>query len=394
MIQSQPISSTAHILISFQPIQVTTPHRSNHHLHVVEFEPTPVMSTYGLAFAVGEFELAQRHVGTFPKFINIGLHTPLGRSGEGQFALDWIQGCIEFYQDYFDIPLKMDKLDILSLSSHVPGGLGNWSLITCHESEFLLEPAAEDDIEAKILIARTVSHLIAHQWIGSLVSMDWWNSLWVTEGLLTVLEYTSIHSLEPELDMWHRFVGDVVLKALEADALRSTHPLDGDVQYSEIKEGFDVISSGKGAVILRMCHQYIGESLFQTGIQEYLKRFSHGTASSVDFLNLLEEVSKKPVRALFDVWIKKSGFPLLKIEDFECYGSTRVVTVVQEAFLPETIDSNYRSYLQRASWIIPIQVSLARNPYIPVKEFLMEKRIQRFKIQDTNFHEWFLVNYT
>lgn len=354
------------------------------------------MSPHLLGFAIGEFDKVSGHVGSGADFVSINVYTALGLADKATEAIEWAKSLHEFYKTYFDVPYALKKIDILGVTSEPEGALENWGLIVCDQQQLLTRNA--NDLEESICRARALSHKLVQQWLGNLVSIVWWNHLWWKEGLATFFEHYSITSLQrnrSEYNIWIRFISGVFVKALEADTHRITHPLDTEVRYpTEIREIHDKISNRKAASIIRMCYHYIGEKTFQRGIQEFINRFSYSNASSTDLLAVLEEMSEKPVIEVMESWTKQTGFPLVKVEgsQYDTNGNCRIITLQQDWFFKEAIYIGEKSAsASKTKWVIPIQISLGHNPSIPIKEILMDKRTQKFKIQDITSQEWFLV---
>ncbi|MEK6933203.1 MAG: M1 family metallopeptidase [Nanoarchaeota archaeon] len=273
------------------------------------FNESPIMSTYLLAFAVGNFE----HIESKTKNnILVRVITTSGKRSQGKFALDIAVKCLEYYEDYFNIPYPLPKLDLMAVPEFESGAMENWGLITYREAQLLFD---EQDSSAgvKEAVALTVSHEIAHQWFGNLVTMKWWNDLWLNEGFASWIEYKAVDSIFPEWDLWTKFFSDEVASGLSLDSLNSSHPIEAKViNPDEISEIFDSISYNKGAAIIRMLEQYLSEKSFREGLRFYLNKFKYGNATTEDLWMSLQKISGKQVKNLMDSWTKQTGYPIIK----------------------------------------------------------------------------------
>jgi len=274
----------------------------------VSFETTPVMSTYLLAFIVGKLEHIEGRTkrGTIVRVIT----TP-GKKEQGHFALDAGIRTLEFYEDYFGIPYPLPKLDMAAAPDFAAGAMENWGLITYRESMFLINPAHSSEARKQVA-AIVVAHEIAHQWFGNLVTMDWWNQLWLNEGFASWMEYHAVDALFPEWHIWDQFLGNDYAPALEADSLRTTHAIEvppGSVE--SMRQNFDTVSYSKGASVVRMIHSMIGPEAFRTGLKLYLERHAYGNTVTEDLWRALSESSGKPIKEIMDTWTKQPGYPVI-----------------------------------------------------------------------------------
>jgi puromycin-sensitive aminopeptidase len=294
----------------------------------VSFRTTPIMSTYLAAFAVGLFE---RIEATTKDGTKVGVLTTPGKKDEGQFALGIAVKILDFYNEYFGTPYPLYKLDMLAVPDFAAGAMENWGLITYRETAILV--SKEHSSAARLQrVATVVAHELAHQWFGNLVTMEWWTQLWLNEGFATFMQYHAVDHVFPEWDIWDQFTSEEMSFALSADALRTTHAVEVEINHpSEIGQNFDAISYSKGAAIIRMIHEHIGALAFRDGLRLYLKRHAYKNAVTEDLWQALEEVSGKPVREIMDSWTKQKGYPLVTIVPHETKADTYVFS--QERFL-------------------------------------------------------------
>jgi aminopeptidase N len=275
------------------------------------FETTPHMSTYLLAFVYGEmgFKEAKTKDGTI-----VRTYATPDNVQFTDFALEVAVNCLNYYNDYFDIPYPLDKCDLIALPDFASGAMENWGCITFREQCMLVDPN-NTSLPNKQYVAMVVAHELAHQWFGNLVTMRWWTDLWLNEGFASWVEYLAIDKLFPEWEMWTQFAVDEQQRAFKLDALEHTHPIEVPVHHpDEIRTIFDTISYSKGASVIHMLHQYLGPDVFRDGLRHYLKRHAYGNTDTVDLWQALEEISGKPVKEFMHAWTSQSGFPLISAQ--------------------------------------------------------------------------------
>ena len=273
------------------------------------FETTPVMPTYLVYLGVGEFEFIG---GTTADGVAVRVAATKGNAKRGRYALGLAKELLGLYGRYFGSPYPLPKLDLIAVPDFAAGAMENWGAITFREAVLLYDPKTSST-RTKQFIAEVVSHEIAHQWFGNLVTMGWWNDLWLNESFATFMATKFVDMLHPEWDMWEQFAGDAVATAMSLDALRSTHPIDVVVSSpSEIREIFDAISYDKGGSILLMVEDYVGEAAFRRGLRRYLKDHAYGNAAGSDLWDAIGAASGLPVRRLVQAWIGREGFPMVE----------------------------------------------------------------------------------
>ena len=285
------------------------------------FETTPIMSTYLLYLGVGEFEYLDGDDGI------IRVVTTLGKSHLGRYALEMTRLLLPEFENYFGISYPLPKLDIIALPDFAAGAMENWGAITFRE-RLLLYDEENSSTRTKQLIAEVLSHELAHQWFGNLVTMKWWNDLWLNESFATFMATKILDRLHPEWSLWDQFIDESVNSAMQMDALHSTHPIDVRVDSpSQIREIFDAISYDKGGCVLRMLEDYVGYGTFQNGLRAYLEKFEYGNAAGADLWECIEDVLGSPVRSMVETWLAQDGFPVLSATLQE-----NVVSLRQERF--------------------------------------------------------------
>ena len=280
-------------------------------LKTVRFAETPVMSTYLLAFIVGEFDYVETQT---KEGVTVRVYTPVGRREQGRFALDVAARTLSFFHEYFDIAYPLPKMDLLAIPDFAAGAMENWGAVTYRETAILVDPE-ESSAGTRQRVAIVVAHELAHQWFGNLVTMEWWTHLWLNEGFASWIEFLAVDHLFPEWDMWTQFVYTDFGRALSLDGLKSSHPIEVEVRDpKQISEIFDGISYSKGASVIRMLRAYIGAEPFRRGLQRYLGRHQYANATTEDLWQALAEESGKPVKQIMDTWTKQTGYPLVTVD--------------------------------------------------------------------------------
>src|SRR3989338_2676344 len=269
------------------------------------------MSTYLLAFIVGDFEYIE---GKSEDGTLVRVFTTPGKKDQAKFALEVAKKCMDFYEDYFKIAYPLPVLDLIAIPDFAAGAMENWGAVTYRESTILVEEE-KSSVGNKQWVALVIAHELAHQWFGNLVTMEWWTHLWLNEGFASFIEYLAIDHIFPDWDIWTQFVSTEMADAFSLDALKNTHPIEVEVGHpAEISEIFDKVSYSKGASVLRMLWKYLGEKDFQKGLQHYLKRHAYGNAQTEDLWKALEEVSGKPVGKFMKNWTSKAGHPVINVK--------------------------------------------------------------------------------
>ena len=275
-----------------------------------KFEKTPIMSTYLVYLGVGEFEYLVSKIGK----TQIRVVTTKGNKSKGKFAIDLGKKLLSSYEKYFGIKYPLPKLDLIAVPDFAAGAMENWGAITFRETILLYDPNTSST-KTKQFIAEVISHEIAHQWFGNLVTMKWWNDLWLNESFATFMATKFVDKFYPEWDLWNQFVEDAMNVAMGLDSLKTTHPIDVKVNSpAEIREIFDAISYDKGGCILRMLEDYVGEPNFRKGLKNYLAKFKYANAKGQDLWDAIGKASKMPVSTMVNSWLKQPGFPLIEIK--------------------------------------------------------------------------------
>ena len=274
---------------------------------VIRFADTMVMSSYLVAFVVGRLEATEAvDVEGTPLRV---VHVP-GKAHLTGFGLDVGAFCLRWFQRYYGIEYPGDKVDLVALPDFAAGAMENLGCITFRESLLLVDPATSTQNERQ-LVADVVAHELAHMWFGDLVTMRWWNGIWLNEAFATFMEIAACDAYRPDWERWTSF-GVERSVAFETDALASTRSVEYEVRSPADCEGmFDVLTYQKGGALLRMLEQYLGAERFREGVSHYLRTHAYANTETNDLWDAIEHTSGDPVRRIMDSWIWQPGFPLV-----------------------------------------------------------------------------------
>src|SRR5437773_775216 len=313
---------------------------------VVSFKQTPKMSTYLFYLGVGKFvEEHNRHGQTHL----YAAHARPKGSIKTEFSFEAAQKVLDYYESYFQIPYQLPKLHQVAVPEFAYGAMENWGAITYRE--ILMHVDQNTSVRAKKAVAGVIAHEIAHMWFGDLVTMKWWDDIWLNESFATFMGHHAVDQGYPQWKVWQDFVRTQTSGAMGRDGLRSTHPIEARVKNpEEIEELFDEISYGKGASILRMIEAYIGPDKFQKGVAKYLEKFRYSNASGQDLSSHLQEASGTDVNRIMEAWISKPGFPII------------TGTLPEKKLLLEQERFVMAGGIEKQSWPVPITMMVDGKP--------------------------------
>ncbi|XP_069819052.1 endoplasmic reticulum aminopeptidase 1-like [Dendropsophus ebraccatus] len=325
-----------HNAVSNMPIVKTVPVGDG--LLEDQFDVTVKMSTYLVAFIVSDFRSISQVTN---RGVKISVYTVPHKIDHAVYALDAAVKLLDFYEEYFHIPYPLPKQDLAAIPDFQSGAMENWGLTTYRESSLLYDPKTST-ASSKLWITMVIAHELAHQWFGNLVTMEWWNDLWLNEGFAKFMEYISVNITYPELQVDDRFL-DKCFRAMEVDSLNSSHAVSTPVENPEqIMEMFDEVSYDKGACILNMLQDYMGSESFEAGIIQYLRHFSYRNAKNEDLWDSMTDICPSEdsasgnketsgfcrkgqskshwtdnniidVRSMMNTWTLQKGFPLVTV---------------------------------------------------------------------------------
>ncbi|KAG0651089.1 Aminopeptidase 2 [Hyphodiscus hymeniophilus] len=294
----------------------------------VTFNKTPPMSTYILAFAVGDFNFIETNNFRVPVRVYA---TADNNIEHGRFNLEHTARILKTFERIFDIEYPLPKLDMIAVPSH-EGAMENWGLIIFGDS-FLLVDEKESSAEAFRQSGSTVVHEVAHQWFGNLVTMEFWDGLWLNESFADWAELYAWETLDPSWQMWLQYAVGGYQEGLVSYSNKASHPIEVPVnKATEINQIFDDISYNKGCGVIRMISRHLGVEIFIKGVQNYLKEAAYGNALTSDLWAALSEVSGKDVAKMMGTWTKHIGYPVIHVTENE---SAETITVTQHRYLQD-----------------------------------------------------------
>lgn len=293
----------------------------------VTFNKTPLMSSYLLAFIIGDLKVIETNDFRVP----VRVYATIDKDIEhGRFALDVAAKTLDFYEKTFDSKFPLPKMDMVAIPDFSAGAMENWGLVTYRVVDLLLDEKMSG-ASTKQRVAEVVQHELAHQWFGNLVTMDFWDGLWLNEGFATWMSWYACNHFFPEWKIWQSYVTNDLQSALSLDSLRSSHPIEVPVKRAdEINQIFDAISYSKGSCVLRMISRYLGEQTFMEGIRRYLKKHAFGNTETGDLWAALGDASGKPLENVMDIWTKNVGYPVITVTENE---DSKSIHLKQNRFL-------------------------------------------------------------
>ncbi|MCH8222013.1 MAG: M1 family metallopeptidase [Chloroflexi bacterium] len=329
---------------------------------VVVFADTMKMSTYLVAFIVGPFEA------TDPVDVDgvpLRIVHPIGKGHLAEYALEVGEFCLRHFSKYYDIPYPDKKVDLVAVPDFAAGAMENVGCITFREVLLLLdrEKVTQGELSR---VADVISHELAHMWFGDLVTMRWWNGIWLNEAFATFMATSAVDAFQPKWQRWVQF-GLERSAAFDVDSLGSTRPIEYPVESPQDAEGmFDLLTYEKGGSVLRQLEQFLGEEGFRDGIRHYLKKHSYGNTETGDLWDAIEEVTGQPARRIMDSWIFQRGFPIVNVSLSD---DRRTLTLSQRRFLftpPEEADETL--------WSVPLVIKIRSAGGETVRRELLEDR--------------------
>jgi aminopeptidase N len=337
------------VAVSNMPIAKTTP--AGPGLKHVEFETTPRMSTYLLALVAGDMSALHASAGG----AQMNAYAPTGEQDQAAYALEIEKQVLPFYNAYFGVPYPLPKLDLIAIpGNYAAGAMENWGAITFVDNAMLFDPKnSSPDTRQQIYV--TVAHEMAHQWSGDLVTMGWWDNIWLNEGFATWMENKAADHFNPTWQIWPR-AHEVRETAMAQDAQPTTHPIQQVIRdVSQANTAFDQISYEKGEQIIRMIEDWLGPDVFRDGMRRYMKAHEYGNATSADLWAALSAASHKDVAHVASGFTEQPGIPLV-VAARSCLGAKATLLLTQERF---TI---HDPHAKKLTWTIPVSVGAPGTP--------------------------------
>jgi aminopeptidase N len=314
----------------------------------VSFAPTPKMSSYLVVLTTGELERLTAEVDG----VTVGVVTTSGKSGQGRFALDNAVRLLSYFNDYFGVKYPLPKLDLIAVPGGIGGAMENWGGITFFESRLLFDPLTASDT-ARRGIFSILAHEMAHQWFGDLVTMGWWDNLWLNEGFASWMQEKAAEHFYPQWKNWLNGYGQKQF-AMALDARRTSHPIQQAVaDQREATTAFDGITYSKGQAFIRMLENYLGEQPFRDGIRRYMAAHAYDNTTTADLWQALEGAAGKPVAGIAASFTEQDGVPLILAES-SCSGNDQRMTLRQDRFV--IAPGSAAAAFSPRHWQVPIAV--------------------------------------
>ncbi|CAL4084418.1 unnamed protein product [Meganyctiphanes norvegica] len=341
--------SQGYIALSNMPVEKETPNMPRGGLTEVEFQYSVPMVTYLACFIVCDFEYVETKTQDNKNFRVYATKDQINRT---QYSRDIGVHILNYFEDYFEVDYPLPKQDMIAIPDFVSGAMEHWGLITYRETSLLYDDRGSSSYN-KQRVASVVSHELAHMWFGNLVTLEWWDDLWLNEGFASYIEYKGVASYETDWDMESQFVVNDLQRVFTLDAQLSSHPIVQEVNHpDEITEIFDAISYSKGASVLRMLENFLGNEDFRLGVRNFLRNNKYGNAVTKDLWDELEKTSSEKVKVgdIMDTWTRQMGFPVLNIKT----ANSGKIEVRQERFLadPDAVSPNDSKYGYK--WDVPV----------------------------------------
>ncbi|MTV16110.1 MULTISPECIES: M1 family metallopeptidase [Bradyrhizobium] len=331
-------------------------------LKKVAFAPTPKMSSYLFVLTVGELERVTADAGG----VTVGVVTTEGKGGQGRFALDSAVKLLAYYNDYFGVKYPLPKLDLIAVPGGFGGAMENWGGITFFESRLLFDPATSAETARRGIFA-IIAHEMAHMWFGDLVTMAWWDNLWLNEGFASWMATKASEQFYPEWQGWLNGYGAKQF-AMTLDARRTSHPVQQPIaDHSEAVTAFDAITYNKGQALIRMLENYLGEQAFRDGIRKYMAAHAYSNSTTADLWQALESSGGKTITGIAASFTEQAGVPLV-VAEADCVGAAQRLALRQDRFVIAPAND---PPLPARNWQIPVAAGPAHGK--PFDEILLKK---------------------
>jgi aminopeptidase N len=334
---------------------------------LVTFDRTPAMASYLFVLACGKLEWVEDEVAG----VKLRIVTTPGKQELGRYALQVTKEILPYYNEYFGVPYPLPKLDQIALPSGFGGAMENWGGITYNEDLLLFDPQASSDL-VKQRIFEVMAHEIAHQWFGDLVTMAWWDNIWLNEGFASWMQKKATDHFNPDWKVWVHANNDKQ-RAMAFDARKTSHPIQQPItDEAQANSAFDEITYQKGQSFIRMLENYVGEETFRSGIRSYMAQHKYSNTTTADLWEALETAAGKPVKGVAASWTEQPGFPLIKVKT-QCVNGRQIVGLQQARFLigePENTS---------LSWSVPVGIVRVNEPK-KMKRVLLSKSSSNFDV--------------
>ncbi|KAI1341791.1 peptidase family M1 [Xylariaceae sp. FL0016] len=366
--------------LSNMPVVNDKPEPSPDHqgFQVWKFERTPLMSSYLLAWAVGDFEYVESH--TERRYngvqIPVRVYTTRGLKDQGKWALEHAPKTIDLFSEKFGIDYPLPKADLLAVHEFTHGAMENWGLVTYRTTAVLFDESTSD-ARYRNRVAYVVAHELAHQWFGNLVTMDWWDELWLNESFATWAGWFAVDTFHPDWEVWPQFVNEGMEMAFKLDGMRASHPVHVPVQDAlDVNQIFDHISYLKGCSTLRMLVNHLTEDVFLKGVGVYLRKHAYGNAKTEYLWQALSQASGADVNGLMNNWIEKIGHPLVTVAE-----EPGQISIKQNRYLST---GDVKAEEDETTWWVPL--SLQRKPETKPEAMALTEKDTTIRDIDDDFY--------
>ena len=350
---------------------------------VFRFAATRPVASYLAAVVVGDFESCPEEL---VSGIPLRVYVPRGKVAQTGFAQDFTKRLLPFYEEYFDYPYPFAKYDQVAVPGFDAGAMENIGLVLFRQNLLLMDPATASWRQKK-LIAKVIAHEFAHMWFGNLVTMRWWDDLWLNEAFAEWMAHRATAAIDPSFEVWSDFIEDKA-HVLFDDALRSTHPIWTPVQTpEEAIEMFDSITYQKGCAVMRQLEHFLGEGPFREGLRAYMRQFAYGNAQGADLWQALETASGQPVSTLMHSWVAQSGYPVVDVTLGESAPVGTTLTVKQQRFYSEPGVPRSEQL-----WSIPLVVRFEDDVGVHTHRFIFHTRTHVEALPATGPVRWCYAN--
>lgn len=348
------------------------------------FHETPKMSTYLLAFVVAHLE----HVEAFDSNgVRHRVYTQPGMKDKGLFALDVSTKSFDIFTNFFGVKYPLPKYDQVAVNDFAMGAMENWGLATFRSTALLVD--SNSSLQTKQWVALVVAHEASHSWFGNIVTMKWWDGLFLNESFATCMEYEAVDRIFPDWKIWNLFVSTDYMAGLRLNSLENSHPVHCPISdENQVSEIFDAISYSFGCSTLRMLIHYLGWESFRNGVAAYMKKFLYANADPEDLWNTLQQISGKPVVDMMASWNRKTGYPVLIVEGADP-SNKRAMKVRQQRFLASGKTFSEDNDEDNPIWHIPLDA----HTLITTRRFAYQMPEGHFKL-NMGQHGCFRVLYT
>ncbi len=349
--------------------------------HTIKFATSPKMSSYLVALTVGDWKCVSDHTDG----VKVSVCTVPGKENLTAFPLAASKAFLHYYDSYYGIKYPLPKLDNIAVPDFQAGAMENWGAIIYRESALLIDDKTAS-VDAKQEVSEVIAHEMAHQWFGDLVTMAWWDDIWLNEGFATWMESKPVAKWKPE---WNYELDDVsgTGQTLDVDSLENTRPIHQAAETpAQIQELFDGIAYGKAASVLRMLESYLGEKTFRSGVNAYLQQHQYANATADDFWDAQAKTSKRPVDKIMPTWVKQAGAPIVNVKA-QCSGNSTSVTLTQQRYF---IDRSKLEVANDQLWQIPLCLRGSATGNGAPKCELLTKKEETYTLRGCS--TWVLAN--